>query len=223
MSDFELNAKSRQDKGKGASRRLRRIADEVPAIIYGGKKDPESITLTHKDLAHSLENEAFYSHIVTLVVDGKAQDVIIKDVQRHPSKPTLLHADFLRVDKKQKITVKAPLHFINEEQCHGVKMEGGVITHNMTELEIICLPANLPEYIAIDMTDVKMDDILHISDIVLPEGVESVALSHGEEQDQAVAAIHKPRAAIEEEPVVEADDAAEEKGAKDEDEDEDEK
>lgn len=222
MSDFELNAKSREDKGKGASRRLRRIAGEVPAIVYGGKKDPENISVTHKDLAHSLENEAFYSHIVKLNVDGKAQNVILKDVQRHPSKPTILHADFLRVDKNQKITVRVPLHFINEDQCFGVKMEGGVITHNITELEIICLPADLPEYISVDMTDLKMDEIIHISDIVLPEGVESVALTHGEELDLSVAAIHKPRAAIEEEPVEEPGEVEVKGQESDEDEDEDE-
>ncbi len=215
MSDFELNAKIREDKGKGASRRLRRLAHEVPAIIYGGKKDPVMISLSHKDFAHSLSNEAFYSHIVTLNVEGKSEDVILKDVQRHPHKPFITHADFYRIDKNQKLTVKAPLHFINEDQCYGVKMEGGVITHSITELEISCLPADLPEYIAIDMTDLKMDEILHISDIKLPEGVESVALSHGDDHDLPVAAIHMPRAALEEEEPVEAEDDAADTEAED--------
>jgi len=207
MSDFELNAKSREDKGKGASRRLRRIADEVPAVIYGGKKDAQSISLLHKDLSHALENEAFYSHVISLSVDGKAQHVILKDVQRHPAKAIIMHADFLRVDKKQKLTVKAPLHFVNEDACHGVKMEGGVISRSMTELEISCLPSDLPEYIEVDMTDVKLDQIVHISDIKLPKGVESVALSHGDDHDLPVAAIHKPKGSSEPEAV--EDEAAE--------------
>ncbi len=228
MSDFELHAKSREDKGKGASRRLRNLAHEVPAIVYGGKKDPEMISLSHRDFARALENEAFYSHIVSLKVDGKAQDVILKDVQRHPHKPFITHADFFRIDKNQKLTVRVPIHFINEDKCHGVKMEGGVITHSITELEIICLPADLPEYITVDMIDVKMDEIVHISDIKLPEGVESVALSHGDDHDHdlPVAAIHMPRAAFEEEELDDeaedsAEDDTEEKDDKAEDEDED--
>lgn len=213
MSDFELNAKVREDMGKGASRRLRRLADEVPAIIYGGKKDPQNISLLHKDLAHSLENEAFYSHVINLNVDGKKEDVIIKDLQRHPAKARILHADFLRIDKKQKLTVRAPLHFINEDICVGIKMQGGTVSHSMTELEISCLPADLPEYIEVDMAEVEIDQIVHISDIELPKGVESVALSHGEDHDLPVAAIHKAKA-VEEEPVAteEATDAEEAAG-----------
>jgi len=210
MSDFELNAKVREDMGKGASRRLRRLADEIPAIIYGGKKAPQNISMLHKDLAHALENEAFYSHVIVINVDGKAEDVIIKDLQRHPAKARILHADFLRVDKNQKLTVRAPLHFINEDNCVGVKMQGGVISHSMTELEISCLPADLPEYLEVDMTEVEIDQIVHISDIKLPKGVESVALSHGEDHDLPVAAIHKPKA-VEEEPT-EAPEAPEGEG-----------
>ena len=150
--------------------------------------------------------------------------MIIKDLQRHPHKPFINHVDFFRVDKNQKLTVNVPLHFINEDKCHGVKMEGGVATHMMTELEISCLPANLPEYIAVDMTNLKMDEIIHISDIELPEGVESVALSHGEDHDLPVAAIHMPRAAIEETSADEADEKDEEKdSASDDSGDEDEK
>ena len=194
MSDFELNAKSREDMGKGASRRLRRLANEIPAIIYGGKKAAENISLSHRDLAHALENEAFYTQIVNLVVDGKAQDVILKDIQRHPAKTIILHADFLRVNKKQKLTIKAPLHFINEDSCIGVKMQGGQISRSMSELEISCLPADLPEYIEVDLAEVEIDQIVHISDIKLPKGVESVALAQGEGHDLPVAAIHKPKA-----------------------------
>ena len=202
MSDFTLNANSREDMGKGASRRLRRLADQVPAVVYGGKADAQSISLLHKDLAHACENESFYSQIIELDIDGKSESVILKDLQRHPAKALILHADFLRVDKKQKLTIKAPLHFINEDSCIGVKMQGGVVSHSMTELEISCLPADLPEFIEVDMQDVEVDQIVHISDLKLPEGVESVALSHGSDHDLAIAAVHVPKRAA-------ADDAEE--------------
>ena len=192
-NDFQLNAKAREDMGKGASRRLRRISGEVPAIIYGGKKKPENISILAKDLSHALENEAFYSHIVTLSVDGKDQDVILKDLQRHPAKPVILHADFLRVSKNQKLTVNVPLHFINEDTAPGVKLGGGIVSHSLTELEVSCLPADLPEYIEVDLAEVDLGQIVHISDISLPKGVESVALSHGEDHDLTVATIIKPR------------------------------
>jgi len=213
MSDNTLNATSRDDLGKGASRRLRRLAAQVPAVIYGGKKDAQSISLHHKDLAHALDNEAFYSQIIELNVDGTAESVILKDLQRHPAKPVILHADFLRVDKTQKLTIRAPLHFINEETCPGVKLQGGVVTHNMTELEISCLPADLPEYIEVDMAEMDVDQVVHISDIKLPEGVESVALAHGEDHDSAVAAIHIPKAAPVEDEITESGEG--EEGASD--------
>lgn len=193
MVDFALNARSRNEMGKGASRRLRRLAGEVPAIIYGGDSAPENIALGHDELNHALGNEAFYSHIIKLSVDSQSQDVILKDVQRHPAKQLILHVDFLRVDKDQKLTTRVPLHFINEESCHGVKMEGGVITHSLNELEIACLPADLPEYIEVDMVQVRLGEIVHISDLKLPSGVESVALAQGEDHDLPVAAVNKTR------------------------------
>ena len=197
-NDFKLNAKARNDMGKGASRRLRRLAKEVPAIIYGGKSAPQSISLSQNEFDKALANEAFYSHIITLDVDGKSEDVIIKDLQRHPAKPVILHADFLRVSKTQKLHTKVPLHFINEDNCVGVKLGGGLLSHNMTELDISCLPADLPEYLEVDVAAVEIGQILHISDIVLPKGVESVALSHGEDHDLPIFTINKPKAAVEE-------------------------
>lgn len=198
MADFELTATSREDKGKGASRRLRRLAGQIPAIIYGGKKEPESIAMLHKDIAHALDNEAFYSQILTINTEGKSQDVILKDVQRHPAKALIMHVDFQRVSKNQKLTTRVPLHFINEDTCVGVKMQGGQIIHSMSDLEISCLPANLPQFLEIDMAEVELDVTLHISDIKLPEGVESVALSHGEGQDQPIASIHIPKVIVDE-------------------------
>jgi large subunit ribosomal protein L25 len=193
--DFVLNAVARDDLGKGASRRLRRLAEQVPAIVYGGKKKPASISVSHKDLLKHLENEAFYSHIISLVVDGKAEDVILKDMQRHPAKPRVLHADFLRVSKTTKLTTSVPLHFINEETSKGVKLQGGKIVHNMVQLEITCLPANLPEFIEVDLADMELGQILHISNLKLPKGVTSVALSHGPDHDLPVVSISKPKGA----------------------------
>ncbi|MBK8133218.1 MAG: 50S ribosomal protein L25/general stress protein Ctc [Gammaproteobacteria bacterium] len=193
MTDFVLNARTRTDLGKGASRRLRRLAEEVPAIVYGDGGEPEAITLSHRELARALESEAFYSHIISLRIDDKPRDVILKDVQRHPARPVILHADFLRVSKTHKLTTRVPLHFINEDRCEAVKQQGGVVQHNLVDLEIQCLPGDLPEYIAVDMSTVAIGQILHISDLVLPAGVESVALAHGADHDLPVVAIHRPK------------------------------
>jgi len=197
-NDFQLNAKARNDMGKGASRRLRRLAKEVPAIIYGGKKNPQNISLVQNTLEHALDNEAFYSHIITLDVEGKTEDVILKDVQRHPAKPIILHVDFLRVSKTQKLHTKVPIHYINEDICAGVKLSGGNISRSMNELDITCLPADLPEYLEVDVAEVEIGQILHISDITLPKGVESVELNHGEEHDLPIFTVNKPKAVVEE-------------------------
>ena len=192
-TDFTLHAKGREVSGKGASRRLRRLAGEIPSIVYGGKKDPQSITLIHKDVLKALENEAFYSHIISLDVDGKSQDVVLNDVQRHPAKTAILHLDFLRINKTTALTIRVPLHFINEDSCVGVKKEGGIISHTMSELEVQCLPKDLPEYIEVDLAELALGSTLHISDINLPKGVESVALSHGSDHDLLVAAVNKAK------------------------------
>ena len=193
-TDFILQAKDREDTGKGASRRLRRLAGEVPAIVYGGKKNPTKIALTHKDVVKALENEAFFSSIISLDIEGASEDVIIKDIQRHPAKKIVLHMDFFRVSKTTVLQTKVPLHFINEDTCPGVKLGGGIVAHTMTDIEIQCLPKNLPEFIEVDMAEVDLGDIVHISDIVLPEGVESVALNLGADHDLSVATINKPKA-----------------------------
>ena len=206
-TDYTLHAKGREDTGKGASRRLRRLAGEIPAIVYGGKKNPARIALVHKDAMKALENEAFYSHIIALDIDGKSEDVIVKDVQRHPAKAIVLHMDFLRVSKNTKLQTRVPLHFINEDICVGVKLGGGLIAHSMTELEIMCLPADLPEYLEVDMADVDLGQTLHISDIKLPKGVESVALSHGDDHDLPIAAVNKSKAKDEDEEAAPAADA----------------
>ena len=192
-NDFTLSASARVKKGKGASRRLRREENLVPAIVYGGEKDPQTVSIKFNEFIRQLENEAFYSHIISLDIDGQAEQVILKDLQRHPSKATIYHADFLRVSKSTRLTTKVPLHFVNEESSKGVKVQGGTISHNMSELEVSCLPDNLPEFIEVDMSDVEVGQILHISDLALPEGVESVALSHGADHDLPVVNIQKAK------------------------------
>ena len=193
---FELEAELRSDKGKGASRRLRREG-KVPAVMYGAHKEPTMLSLDHNEMLHHLENEAFYSHILTVKIGGNTEQAILKDLQRHPSRAQLWHVDLQRVSANEKIRVHVPLHFINEETCPGVKA-GGMVTHNVTEMEIQCLPKNLPEFIEADLAKLEMDAILHMSDIKLPAGVEIVELSHGAGHDQAVASIHMPRGAKEE-------------------------
>jgi large subunit ribosomal protein L25 len=191
--DFKLNAKVREHAGKGASRRLRRIANEVPGIVYGDNKTPVNISINHNELIRHLEHEAFYSHIITLDLGGQSESVILKDLQRHPAKAQILHADFLRVSKTKKIHVNVPLHFINEDTCKGVKLGGGSIAHNLTQLEVACLASDLPEYIEVDLADVDVGQILHISDLKLPKGVESVALSHGADHDLPVVSVNKAK------------------------------
>ena len=200
MSDaFEINAEIREDMGKGASRRLRRLADQVPAILYGGDKAPTPLTLIRKDLEYALENEAFYSHILTIKVGKSKQKAILKDLQRHPARDSVMHADFMRVSDDVAIKVHVPIHYLNEENCYGVKTEAGMIQHSATDIEVQCLPGDMPEYVEVDMLEVKIGDIIHISDIKLPEGVESVALSHGEDYDLAIASVLAPKGISEEE------------------------
>ena len=194
MSDqFEVNAEVREDMGKGASRRLRRLADQVPAIIYGGGKGPQPLALVRKDLEKALENEAFYSQVLTVNVGKSKEKAILKDLQRHPAKNRVLHADFLRIDENVAIKVNVPIHFLNEDSCKGVKIGGGMIQHQTTDIEIQCLPSDIPTYIEVDMQDIDVGEIVHLSDITLPEGVTSVALALGEDHDLAVASVNAPR------------------------------
>ena len=199
-NEFSLNAQVRDDLGKGSSRRLRRLEGNIPAVVYGGEKAPQSITLAHKEIIKAAENEAFFAHIIELNIDGSEESVIVKDMQRHPAKPVIMHVDFLRVSKNVAITVNIPLHFINEDVCKGIKIQGGVVSHNMTDVEVSCLPGDLPESIDVDMTNVEIDQIVHLSDLQLPKGVSLVAFSHGDdehEHDLPIAAIHAPKVVAE--------------------------
>jgi len=217
MADFELNAELRTDKGKGASRRLRLNADMIPAILYGAGKDPQSLTLAHKDIHKACENEAFFSHIITINAGGDSQQAIIKDLQRHPAKDRIMHADFLRIKMDQAITVEVPIHFLNEDSCLGVRQGGGNISHNMTSIEISCLPGDLPEYIEVDIVDLDLGDSIHISGLILAEGLSIPSLMQGADHDHVVVSVNAPKRVeeLDEEPVS-AEDAPDEESSGDE-------
>ncbi|MBK1633196.1 50S ribosomal protein L25/general stress protein Ctc [Thiohalocapsa halophila] len=190
MSDtFEVVAEPRTDGGKGASRRLRRQG-LVPGIVYGGHRDPQMVSVQHSELYRQLDYEAFYSSLLDLKLEGETAQVVLKDLQRHPSKPFVIHVDFQRVSAKDKLRMSVPLHFENEDTSVGVKA-GGAVSHNLTEVEITCLPKDLPEYIAVDMARVDMGDSILVSDLKLPEGVE---LTYAMEPDTTVVSIYAPYA-----------------------------
>ncbi len=208
--EFVIEAFPRDDQGKGASRRLRREERKIPAVIYGGGKEATPVSIWHNELTKSLEDEAIYSHILTIELQGKKESVILKDLQRHPYKPVLIHADFQRVSKDEEIHVNVPIHLLNEESAPAIKTFGGVAFRLMTEVEVACLPQDLPEFIEIDLMDVEMDQVVHMSDLKLPEGVRIPVLQHGPEHDQAVVSISKPRGAKETEETEEGEESSEE-------------
>ena len=187
---FELAAEDRGGLGKGANRRLRR-AGRVPAVVYGGGKQPDAIAVDHRTLLLQMQREAFYTSILTLKKGAEAVDVVVKDVQRHPYKPEILHLDFQRIVADEEITLNVPIHFKGEATAKGVKDQGGVIEHLLTDVEVSCLPRNLPEFLEVDVSELGLNDVLHLSDIPLPEGVELVELSHG--HDHPVVAIVPPQ------------------------------
>ena len=185
-AEFKIIAKSRSDMGKGASRRLRR-SGMLPGIVYGAHQEPTMISLMHHEMVHALENEAFYSSLLTLDIEGKKETVVLKDLQRHPAKPFLLHMDFQRVQADEKIRLHVPIHFINEETCPGIKA-GGQASHVMSDVEVTCLPKDLPEFIAVDMSQLEMGAIVHASELTLPAGVELPSHEGGE--DPIIVTIH---------------------------------
>ena len=187
---FNLDASVRTDLGKGASRRLRR-EDKLPGIIYGGEEAPVSITLDHNKVNNSADFEAFYSHVLEINLDGKVVEVLVKDMQRHPFKPKITHIDFQRVIAGQDVHTNVPLHFVNEEKSAAVKA-GGIAEHHVTEIEVTCLPKNLPEFIEVDMAGVEMGQTLHLSDLTLPAGVSSVELAKNDEAHDLAVVTVKP-------------------------------
>ncbi|WP_010629230.1 50S ribosomal protein L25/general stress protein Ctc [Halomonas sp. KM-1] len=193
MSDFTLNASVRNDLGKGASRRLRRANLEVPAIVYGGDKAPQPISLEKAPFYKAIEDETFFSSVLNLVIDGKKEQVVVRDLQRHPYKPLVTHADFMRVDATHAITINVPLHVVGEEKSKGIKDQGGELHILSNEIQISCLPKDLPDFLEVDITNVELGTTLHLSDLELPAGVTLVELSHGADHDNAVLSITKPK------------------------------
>ncbi|WP_334018557.1 50S ribosomal protein L25/general stress protein Ctc [Alteromonas sp. S015] len=189
-ANFKLDASVRTDLGKGASRRLRR-EDKLPGIIYGGEEAPVSITLDHNKVNNSADFEAFYSHVLEINLEGKVVEVLVKDMQRHPFKPKITHIDFQRVIAGQDVHTNVPLHFVNEEKSAAVKA-GGIAEHHVTEIEVTCLPKNLPEFIEVDMAGVEMGQTLHLSDLTLPAGVSSVELAKNDEAHDLAVVTVKP-------------------------------
>jgi large subunit ribosomal protein L25 len=203
MSDSHIiNAEMRDVQGTGASRRLRH-AGQVPAVLYGAGKDPAMLTLDHNSLYHNLEDESFHSSILTVDIAGKKEKAILRDVQMHPYKQLIMHIDLQRISATDKIHMSIPLHFTGGDEAPGVKIEGGIVSHLITELDIICLPDNLPEFISVDVSELHLGDSIHLSEITLPEGVESTTLSHGGD-DLAVVTVVAVRGSIEEEVTEEA-------------------
>ena len=187
---FELKAEPRSDLGKGASRRLRR-AGQVPAILYGGGQEPQPLVLNHLDVLNQLKNDAVYSHVLTLKVGDRVESAVLRDLQRHPFKPTILHLDFLRVSADRKLRVHVPLHFVNAETAPGVKQQGGVVSHALIDIEIACLPKDLPEFIEVDLNGLGLGEAIHLSGVKLPEGVElATHVAPDSENDVIVVSIH---------------------------------
>jgi len=202
---FELAAELRNDEGKGASRRLRH-AGRVPAIIYGGKRDPRSLSLNHEKLITLIEDEKFYSTIIGLKVGDEVQPAIVKDLQMHPARNQVLHLDLQRVLEDEKIRIRLPIHFQGEAAAPGVKTQGGIISHRIADIEVQCLPKDLPEEITLDLSQMKLNETKYVSDIPLPAGVVATAVVQG--KDQVVVSIHSPRAEEPETPAAEAAAAA---------------
>jgi large subunit ribosomal protein L25 len=197
---IEMNVKKRDAQGTGASRRLRR-ADQVPAIIYGGDKPATPITLDHNEIFHALRKEAFHASVLTLNVEGTKETVLLRDTQMHAYKLQVLHVDFQRVDATHKLHTKVPFHFVNADAAPGVKLQGGIVSHVMNELDVQCLPSQLPEFIEVDLSGLSVGQSIHVSQVKLPAGVE--ALTHG--ADPVIVTLTLPRGA-------KADEAAAEGG-----------
>ncbi|MGR9106071.1 MAG: 50S ribosomal protein L25/general stress protein Ctc [Gammaproteobacteria bacterium] len=192
-NSFIFNAERRSQVGSSSARAVRR-AGRIPGILYGGHEEAVYFSLSRNEVAKNLENEGVYSHILTLNIDGKAESMVLKDLQRHPANSTILHMDFQRISKSEKVRVHIPLHFVGESVCVGVK-KGGVVTHNFVDVEVSCLPDDLPEFIEVDLSGVELGQSVHLSDLKVAPGVEIYALAHGGEQDLVVASVQSGKIA----------------------------
>lgn len=203
---FELNASIRTATGTASSRRLRHEG-KVPAVLYGTDQPNVSLTVDHNEIFHDLEKEAFHSAVIKINYDGKSEEAILREVQQHPFRQEIEHLDFQRVSADQVLHIKVPLHFNGEEECEGVKLDGGIISHLVSEVDITCLPKDLPEFLEIDIAELRINQSLHLSEVAIPEGVEVTSLAHGGE-DQAIVAVLPPKGGLEDEELegVEEDD-----------------
>ena len=200
MAKLELNAISRVSKGTVESRRLRRSGDSVPGIIYGGGKEPAKVTFFGREIRKIMEEETFYSHIVSVFREGQGERVVLRELQRHPAKQdNVLHLDFMRVTEDQKINVRIPLHFINEAKCLGVRNQGGTLAKTMNEVEINCLSGKMPDFIEVDVIELQVHEAIHLSDLKVPEGVTLIALKQDASHDLPVVSVHLPRGGLSEE------------------------
>lgn len=206
--DFDLIAELREDQGKGASRRLRHKG-KVPAIIYGAGRPPRALVFDQNKVLKQLENESFYSSVLNIKVNDKRQAAILKDLQRHPAKNMIMHMDFQRIVDDVEIKMNVPLHFIGEDVAPGVKTGGGAVSRLLNDVEVSCLPKNLPEYLEVDISELELDAMLNLSDIKLPKGVEIPQLTQGPENDHAMVSIHVIKAAPVEEEIVEGEEGEE--------------
>lgn len=190
MADkFDLIAELREDNGKGASRRLRRQG-KVPAIIYGAGRPPRALSFDHNKVLRELQNESFYSSVLNIKVRDKSQAAIVKDIQRHPARPIVMHIDLQRIVEDEVIKMNIPIHYMGGDVAPGVKTGGGSVSQLRTDVEIQCLPKDLPEYFEVDISELELDEMLHLSDIKMPEGVEIPELAQGPEHDHAIVSIH---------------------------------
>ncbi len=207
-----VRADFRADLGKAATRRLRRFTGKVPGILYGGDRDPQPLSLEQRDLARFMQDEAFFSQVLELKVGDVGQQAVLRDLQRHPASDRVIHVDFMRVRDDAPLSIRVPLHFLGEDHCVGVRQGGGSLSHNLIEVEISSLPADLPEYIEVDVTGLDVGNSVHLSDIALPPGVTLVALGQGQDHDLPVVSVIPPRGGSgdeEESEEVEEEDSAE--------------
>lgn len=201
-TEYQINAEARSASGKSASRRYRREG-KTPAVVYGAGKDNVSLLLDHREIFHKLETEGFHSAIIKINVGKTVEQAILRDVQMHPIKPNVMHVDFQRVSATEKLHIAVPIHFIGEEEAPGVKTDHGIMSHLINEVDVSCLPADLPEFLEVDVSGLQLNDTVHLSDLKVPEGVEITALLH-EGEDQPIATVYAPQVEVEEDLEAEA-------------------
>lgn len=188
-----LDASQREEVGSSTARRLRRGEDRVPGVVYGGGEEPTHFTIDYRRVAKVIEDEAFFSQVLSLSLGDHSEQVVLRELQRHPATERVIHIDFLRVREDRELQVMIPFHFLNEEDCIGVKLNGGMVSKNLTEAQVSCLPRDIPEFVEIDLEALDIGDAVHLSDIELPDGVAFVLLSHGDGRDDQVVNVHMPR------------------------------